>query len=60
MDFLALHPFVRQTVIDKSRGVILGSALGDCIGLYTGTCGQAMGHQNMSLIEGRIPFQATV
>ncbi|KAK2748266.1 hypothetical protein FQN57_000924 [Myotisia sp. PD_48] len=30
------HPFVRATVQDKIRGTIIGSALGDCIGLYTG------------------------
>lgn len=36
MDYLDLHLFVRSTVIDKVHGVITGSALGDCIGLYTG------------------------
>jgi ADP-ribosylglycohydrolase len=35
IDFLALHPFVRSTVQDKIFGTIFGSALGDCIGLYT-------------------------
>ncbi|WEW59728.1 hypothetical protein PRK78_005208 [Emydomyces testavorans] len=35
LDFLSLHPFVRTTVHDKIRGTIIGSALGDCIGLYT-------------------------
>lgn len=36
MDFLELHPFVRSTVVDKVYGVMIGSALGDAIGLYTG------------------------
>ncbi|KAF2473009.1 ADP-ribosylglycohydrolase [Lindgomyces ingoldianus] len=33
--FLDVHPFVRQTVIDRVYGCIIGSALGDTIGLYT-------------------------
>jgi ADP-ribosylglycohydrolase len=35
MDFLDLHPFVRITAYDKALGTVIGSALGDCIGLYT-------------------------
>ena len=36
MEYLKLHPFVKQTVEDKALGVMIGSALGDSIGLYTG------------------------
>ncbi|KAF2187880.1 ADP-ribosylglycohydrolase [Zopfia rhizophila CBS 207.26] len=35
MEFLSFHTFVRQTVLDKMYGCIIGSALGDTIGLYT-------------------------
>ncbi|RHZ63541.1 hypothetical protein CDV55_102627 [Aspergillus turcosus] len=35
LQFLDLHPFVRQTVLDRARGTIFGGALGDAIGLYT-------------------------
>jgi len=33
--FLKKHPFIRQTVLDRIYGCIIGSALGDTIGLYT-------------------------
>jgi hypothetical protein len=35
LDFLFVHPFVKATVQDKIFGTIIGSALGDTIGLYT-------------------------
>jgi ADP-ribosylglycohydrolase len=35
LTFLTLHPFIRPTTYDKLLGTILGSALGDTIGLYT-------------------------
>ncbi|KAF7133809.1 hypothetical protein CNMCM5793_005221 [Aspergillus hiratsukae] len=35
LQFLDLHPFIRQTVLDRARGTIFGGALGDAIGLYT-------------------------
>ncbi|KAM5449403.1 hypothetical protein MaudCBS49596_004884 [Microsporum audouinii] len=35
VDFISTHPFVKAAVQEKIRGTIFGSALGDCIGLYT-------------------------
>jgi hypothetical protein len=35
--FFDTHPVSRETVHDRLRGTIFGGALGDAIGLYTGS-----------------------
>ncbi|KAF2265901.1 ADP-ribosylglycohydrolase [Lojkania enalia] len=54
--FLSLHPFVRHTVLSKIYGCVLGSALGDTIGLYTEflpkrVCGEVYGNRGFRLVE---------
>jgi hypothetical protein len=35
LQFLKMHPFVKSTLEDKVYGCVVGSALGDTIGLYS-------------------------
>jgi hypothetical protein len=54
--FLGLHFFVRQTVLDKVYGCMIGSALGDTIGLYTeflpkSACESIYTERKFSLVE---------
>jgi hypothetical protein len=51
--FLNLHPFVQPTVVDKINGCIIGSALGDTIGLYT----EFLTKANSATIYGDRSFQ---
>jgi hypothetical protein len=55
LQFLDLHPFVRQTILDRVRGTIFGGALGDAIGLYTGN--RAIHEVEISLTSSRILIQ---
>lgn len=55
LKFLDAHPFVRLTLVDKIYGCIIGSALGDTIGLYTeflpkATCAEAYKERKFSLV----------
>ena len=63
MQFLTLHPFVRDTVHSKLLGTIIGSALGDTIGLYTEFLSAAVSEtsyplRRFSLIPTATPFRA--
>lgn len=55
LKFLKTHPFVRSSVIDKAYGCIIGSALGDTIGLYTeflpkATCAEVYEKKKFTLV----------
>src|SRR4051794_20473245 len=55
LKFLDAHPFVRLTLLDKIYGCIIGSALGDTIGLYTeflpkATCAEVYKERHFSLV----------
>ncbi|KAI5857841.1 ADP-ribosylglycohydrolase-domain-containing protein [Tricharina praecox] len=61
LDYLSLHPFVRSTVVEKVRGTLIGSALGDAVGLYTEFLSkqqatEAYDGQSISLIPPVTPF----
>lgn len=54
--FINQHPFVRQVLVDRIYGCIIGSALGDAIGLYTEflpkkVCAQLYPGRKFSLVE---------
>ena len=56
LTFLNTHPFVRDTVLDKVYGCMIGSALGDTVGLYTeflqkSVCEQAYKERKFQLTE---------
>lgn len=55
LQFLDLHPFVSQTVLDRARGTIFGGALGDAIGLYSGKW--AIHEREISLTSHRVLTQ---
>lgn len=57
MDYLERHPFVRQMAEDKALGVMIGSALGDSIGLYTGTNFRFVQENHQLMFTRRISLQ---
>ncbi|KAA8912409.1 ADP-ribosylglycohydrolase-domain-containing protein [Sphaerosporella brunnea] len=62
LDYISLHPFVRSTVLDKVRGTIFGSALGDAVGLYTEFLNkqqalESYSEQRISLAHPVTPFK---
>lgn len=63
MTFLSLHPVVRDTAHQKLLGTIIGSALGDTIGLYTEFLSASVAEKlypsrRFSLLPTPTPFHA--
>ena len=61
LSFIDQHPFVRQAVVDRVYGCIIGSALGDAIGLYTEflpktACERLYPDRKFSLVEPTTEF----
>lgn len=63
LSFLSLHPFIRDTAHRKLLGTIIGSALGDTIGLYTeflpaSVAEESYPSRRFSLLPKPTPFHA--
>ncbi|KEF52100.1 uncharacterized protein A1O9_11726 [Exophiala aquamarina CBS 119918] len=63
LDYLNLHPFVRDGTHERLLGCVFGGVLGDCIGLYTEflpktSCEKLYPDRKFSLIQPITPFAA--
>ena len=59
---LISHPFIKSTIHDKVIGTIFGSAIGDCVGLYTEFLSRELAFKSyperkFSLLEPVTPFR---
>ncbi len=59
---LMSHPFIKNTIHDKLIGTIFGSAIGDCVGLYTEFLSKDLAcksypDRKFSLLEPVTPFR---
>ena len=59
---LMRHPFINSAIHDKVIGTIFGSAIGDCVGLYTEFLSKDLAYKSypdrkFSLLEPVTPFR---